>query len=134
MGFVANFAEGFMGYQQAQGEAAQYKFNARSEQIAADQDSVNRLADLNSSLSSINAVRTSRNLDVASPTGLAIAADYTKRAQQGIDTSRLNYLTRAQSDLFGASQAQYKGYAALIGSFLKTGDEFAQAFAAGGGG
>jgi hypothetical protein len=55
----------------------------------------------------VNAVRTARGLDVASPTGLAIVADLSRRAQQGIDTVRLN----AASDV-----ASYRARAAIAGA------------------
>jgi hypothetical protein len=127
MGFVADAAQGFLGYQEGQAEAQQYKFNARTEMIAADQDSDARLSDLNSTLSAINARRTSRGLSVSSPTGMVIAQNLTKQAEAGISAVRFNHAAQAQSDLFGATQSLYKGDAALLGAFLQMGQQAGQA-------
>ena len=118
-------AQGIFGSEAADAQKAQYEFNAKSELIAADQDAASRLSDLNSTMSSINAIRTSRGLDVASPTGMAIASGITKKTDANILASQLNYGTRAQSDMFGAYNANVQGQAALLGGFLKGGQNIA---------
>jgi hypothetical protein len=136
MGWVTPIVEGIGQNQVDQAQAAQYNFNAKSELIAADEDSAARLSDLNSTISAVNAVRTSRGLDLASPTGMAISAGLTKRAESNVQTARLNYETKAQSDKFGAWGANQAGQYALLGGFLQGYDvlqqDAAKAAAAGG--
>lgn len=113
--------QGLAANSQAKAEAAQYDQNAKAELIAADQADAERRRDLMGTLSAIHAVRTSRELDVASPTGVALAADSTDRAQRAIDTSNLNYRNRSQSDKTMAGIRRSQGTAALVGGFLKGG-------------
>jgi hypothetical protein len=119
MGWAAPIVSGIGQYQAAQGEKAQYNFNAKSEMIGADQSDAQRRSDLLDTLSLTNAIRSSRGLELGSPTGLAISQGMTKQAEAGISTARLNYLSRAQSDLYGAWGAEQKGTYALYGGFLQ---------------
>lgn len=138
MGWTAPIFQGIAGNANEQAQKAQYQFNAKSETIAADQDSAARLNDLNSTLSAINAIRTSNGLSMSSPTGMAIAQGTTQKAEAAMGTSRLNYMTKAQSDQFAAWGAGQAGTFDLIGGFLQSydnlGKDVAQAAAGGGGG
>ncbi len=124
MGWAAPIVAGFGQYQAAQGEKAQYEFNAKTERIAADQADVQRRDDLLNTLSLTNAIRSSNGLSLTSPTGMAIAQGLTRTAERNIGTARLNYLTRAQSDMFGAWGAGQAGTYDLLGGFLKGFDQF----------
>jgi hypothetical protein len=121
LGGIAQISGGISANNQARAEAAQYDQNAKSALTAADQSESLRRQDLISTLSSIDAVRTARGLDVASPTGQVIAQNRTARAEQGIDTENLNYRTQAQSYKTQAGISRSQGSAALLGGFLKGG-------------
>jgi len=118
---IGQISAGFSENSAKRAEAAQYDQNAKAALTAADQSEAMRRQDLMSTLSAIDAVRTSRNLDVASPTGMAIAAQRTRRAEQGINTENLNYRTQAQSYKTQAGISRTEGSAALLGGFLKGG-------------
>lgn len=125
MGFVLSAASsivgGFAQKSQSDAEAAQYEQNAKNAITAGDQADYQRRTDLNSTLSAINAMRASRGLEVTSPTGMAIAADRTDRAEKAIDQSNLNYRQQSQSNKTQAGISRSQGRAALIGGFLKGG-------------
>lgn len=106
---------------QKKAEAAQYDQNAKTTLTAADQSEALRRQDLISTLSSIDAVRSARGLEVASPTGMAIRGNTTARADAAINTENLNYRTQAQSYKTQAGISRSQGTAALIGGFLKGG-------------
>jgi hypothetical protein len=106
---------------QKRAEAAQYDQNAKATLTAADQSEALRREDLLSTLSSIDAVRSSRGLEVASPTGTAIRQNRTGRAEQAIGAENLNYRTQAQSYKTQAGISRSQGTSALIGGFLKGG-------------
>jgi hypothetical protein len=126
MGWAAPIVSGIGQYQAAQGEKAQYNFNAKSEMIGADEEAAASLADLNDTLSAYNAQRTARGLDIASPTGMALASGLTKKTDSNIKALQLNHASRAQSDLFGAWGAQQKGTYALYGGFLQSLNQMTQ--------
>jgi hypothetical protein len=125
---IAEISGGISANSQARAEAAQYDQNAKAALTAADQSESLRRQDLISTLSSIDAVRASRGLDVASPTGQVVAQNRTTRAEQGIDTENLNYRTQSQAYKTKAGIARSEGSAALLGGFLKGG---AKLFSAG---
>jgi hypothetical protein len=106
---------------QSQAQAAQQEANAKASLTAADQADAERRRDLMGTLSAIDAVRSSRGLDAASPTGMALASSATTRAERGIDTSNLNYRQEAQSYRTQAGISRSQGTSALIGGFLKGG-------------
>lgn len=108
---------------QSRAEAAQYDANAKASLTAADQSESLRRQDLLSTLSSIDATRASRGLEVASPTGMAIRNNTTARADQAIGTENLNYRTQSQSYKTQAGISRSQGQSALIGGFLKGGSK-----------
>lgn len=117
----ASIYQGLAANAQAKAEAAQYDQNAKAALTAADQADAERRADLNATLSAVNALRTSRGADVASPTGMVLAEDTRARAQRAIDTSNLNYRNKAQAYKTQAGISRSQGTAALVGGFLKGG-------------
>ena len=119
----ADIAQGVMGDEMAQGQANQYEFNARSEGIAADQAEAQRRQQLLNTLGQVDAVRTSRGLDVASPTGMALQQYATTSADRNIATERLNYLTQQGSDDIAAQDAQISGDMKLLGGFIGAGQQ-----------
>lgn len=118
---VGSISAGISANSQARAEAAQYDQNAKAALTAADQSEALRRQDLISTLSSIDAVRSARGLDVASPTGQVIAQNRTQRAEEGIDTENLNFRTQAQSYKTQAGIKRSQGSAALLSGFLKGG-------------
>lgn len=116
-----SIAGGFAQNSQSRAEAAQYDANAKASLTAADQSEALRREDLLSTLSSIDATRSARGLEAASPTGMAIRRNTTARADQGINTENLNYRTQSQSYKTQAGISRSQGTSALIGGFLKGG-------------
>lgn len=121
LGGASEIAGGISTNAQKKAEAQQYDANAKATLTAADQADVERRTDLVSTLSAINAVRTARGLEVASPTGAVIAQGNTTRAERAIDQSNLNYRGQAQSYKTQAGVSRSQGTAALVGGFLKGG-------------
>ena len=121
MSGVSTIIGGLAQKSQADAEAAQYRQNAQNALTAGDQQDAARRADLISTLSSVDAIRTARGLDVASPTGLAIASDYTTRAERAINVTRANAFAQAGADRTAAGIASSQGNAAMITGFLKGG-------------
>lgn len=107
----------------ANAEALQYESNAKNAMIAADQRQGERLRDLRSTLSSIDALRAGRGLDVSSPTGAAIRDRVNDDATRAIGTDRLNALNQASANYGAATNARNQGQAAYIGGFLKAGSK-----------
>jgi hypothetical protein len=118
---IAQISSGFSANSAYRAQAAQEDQNAKAALTAADQSEAARRQDLISTLSSIDAVRTARGLDVSSPTGIAIAQNRTQRADSAIGTENLNYRTQAQSYKTQAGIDRQQGSAALLGGFLKGG-------------
>jgi hypothetical protein len=117
-------------------EAKQYENNAKLTAIAAQQEEAARRQDLLSARSSINAYRTARGLDIASPTGMAISDAVTADAERAIGTVKLNAAGQVSSLYNQATIARNQGNAAYIGGFLKAGSRLLNTFGApkGGGG
>jgi hypothetical protein len=129
---AASVAGGVAAKQQAGAEAKQYEQNSKYAMIAADQETVQRMEDLNSTLSAIDAIRTARGLDVGSPTGQALRDKVSYDASRAINTTRLNALNQAQGNYAQAGVARSQGQAALLGGFLKAGGTIAKGPGGGG--
>jgi hypothetical protein len=110
----------------ANDEALQYEQNARNAMIAADERQAERLRDLQSTLSSINALRTGHGLDPASPTGTAIRDRVSEDANRAIGIDRTNALQQSSANYNAATAARSAGKAAYIGGFLKAGSSLLQ--------
>jgi hypothetical protein len=121
LGAGSSIAGGFAENSAKQAEASQYDRNAKLAKLGADQEEVVRREDLLATISSINAIRTSRGLDVASPTGEAITQHDTMLAERGIGTERLNALNQAQAYGTQAAISRSQGTSAILGGFMKAG-------------
>lgn len=107
----------------AKEEADALEFEARNQErqgqrirAAAAADEAARRRDLESSLETIDVMRTGRGLDPDSPTGRAIRAGEIERADRNIATSRGNYLfNAAQSDLQAELSRRKARYTLLAG-------------------
>lgn len=117
------FATGLMGFDADNAEASAQDFNAKSEGIAADQAAAQRLGDLNSTQSAVDAVRSSRGLSVSSPTGLALSQNLATKANMGIQQSDLNYESQQNSDLMQASADKSQAWSSLVGGFIQGGEQ-----------
>jgi hypothetical protein len=131
IGAAADILGGASQYSAAKAEAKQYEQNARNAMIAADQRQGERMRDLQSTLSSIDALRTGRGLDPTSPTGVAIRERVDTDAQRAIGIDRTNALQQSSANYNAATAAKSAGKAAYIGGFLKAGAKLVGA--AGGG-
>jgi hypothetical protein len=101
-------------------EAQQLERQAKAYTTAAAQDEAARRNDLQSSLETIQVMRSGRGVGLDSPTGQAIMSSTTERAEAGIGTSKANYFDRASNSELAASASRRKGdysvLAADIGS------------------
>lgn len=105
----------------ADAEGKQYEQNARNAMTASDQMQGERLRDLRSTFSSIDAIRAGSGLDLSSPTGQAIRDRLSTDAGRSITTDRANALGQASSNYNASASIRAQGKAAYIGGFLKAG-------------
>lgn len=127
-----SIAGGFADRASARAEAKQYEENAKVAKIGADQQEVARREDLVSTLSTIRAIRTSRGLDPASPTGQAINDKLTSEAERNIGTDRLNALSQISQMHGAAAVSRARGNVSLLKGFVQAGGYGVQGVAAGG--
>jgi hypothetical protein len=120
---VGSIAQGVMGMQSDDAQAGWSDFNAKNAQIAGEQAEANRVADLISTQSSVDAVRSARGLQVDSPTGMALSQNLSTQANRSIQQSNLNYMSQQASDDAQAQADRSKGDAALLGGFLQGGQQ-----------
>ncbi len=111
-----------------QAEAKQLEENAKLAQLSSEQSAEERQQDLNSTLSTIRAIRTSRDLDPASPTGMAINDRVTKETAAGMGVDRLNALKEARGLYGAASTARARGRASLLSGYLEGGSAALSAY------
>ena len=111
----------------AQAQAAQYAEEQRAARLAAEQEEAAKRRTLDAVLSSQDAIRAGRGLDLGSPTGDAIRRDSIEQAEWDITTIRANAnsrerrlglasdsaLTRGRND---ARTALVQGYGSAVGS------------------
>lgn len=117
----AQIGQGVMGMEAADAQAQWSDFNAKNAQIAGEQAEANRRADLNATQSAVDAVRSSRGLQIDSPTGMALSQNLATKAQMGINQSNLNASSQQASDLAQAEADRSKGWADLMGGFIQGG-------------
>ena len=118
---ASSIAGGVAANRQGKLAAKQYEENARLAKLGADQSEVLRREDLNSTLSAIRAIRTSRGLDPESPTAFAVNEHVRKQGERGIATDRLNALNQAGQYYTAAQVARSQGRSALMSGFLRAG-------------
>lgn len=131
---------GMMGAKsQAEDDAAQAEFtrrqaeaNAQNEKIAGIQEETERRRELNDTLSTLDAIRSSRGLSLTSPTGQVQARNIGNIAADNIRIGKLNRLTRATAYKTQASFAASQGKSALkagsIGMLSAIGEGTGKAF------
>jgi hypothetical protein len=119
---------------QAQEKQQEDEIAAQNTQITAEQQQAARMDDLSRTLGTIRAVAGSRNLDISSPSGMALegAADtYAQRdvgrlgfnSQQTTANYRLAGQTAMATGAATGSLAQAAGYSSAFGSFIKAGTD-----------
>jgi hypothetical protein len=118
----------------ARKEAKQYEENAKFAKLGADQSAAQRQQDLLATLSSIRAIRTSRGLDPASPTGQVINERLTQEAGAAMSIDRLNSLSQISQMHGAAAVSRARGRVSLMKGFLNAGAYGFQAAAKAGGG
>jgi hypothetical protein len=94
---------------------------AREEQetrTAAAQAEARRREELTSSLETIQAIRTGRNVGSASPTGLAILDQTIQDESRDIRTERFNYLSRAEQARLSSRMARRKSKSLLTAGYV----------------
>lgn len=115
LGAVSSLASGYQGYQGAEFLRAQYEEEAANAKTAAAQDELQRRRQLDSVLASQRAIFASRGVELFGGSQQAIQAQTKKEAEEDIETSRTNYLSRSRRYGLAANQAQAQGTGALLG-------------------
>lgn len=97
-------------------EGRQLDLQSKRIRSAAAVDEAQRREGLQSSLETIQSVRAGRGLDLNSPTGRAIAAGVTVKAERNIEQSKSNYLIdAAESDMTAELSRRKARYSLLAG-------------------
>lgn len=116
VGAASALAGGAQGAAGADFEAAQFREEQENARVAAAQEEVQRRRQLARTLSSINAIRAGRGLDVfGTGTGRAQREDVIKESEEDIATSRLNAMNRSRRFGLSAEQSELKGRGELLG-------------------
>jgi hypothetical protein len=95
-------------------EAQQYERRAKAYETQAAQDETARRRDLESSLETIQVMRSGRGLDLDSPTGRAIEAGVTADAERDITRAKGNILGQAAQSEVAASETRRKGRYSML--------------------
>ena len=115
-GALSSIAGGRQGQASAEFEAAQFREEQENARVAAAQDEVQRRRQLSRTLSSINAIRAGRGVELfGGGTGDAIREQVTTEAEEDITTSRINLLNRSRRFGLSAQQAEARGTGELLG-------------------
>lgn len=115
-------------------EAQQLELQGKRIRSAASEDEANRRTDLVSSLQTIDALRAGRNVELDSPTGRAITAGVTSRAEHNIIGARDNYLLQAANSDLSAELSRRKARYSLLAGDASAGaidDQIAATYAGG---
>lgn len=115
LGVVSSLASGVQGYQGAEFLQDQYEEESANAKTTAAQDELQRRRQLNSVLASQRAIFASRGVELFGGSQQAIQAQTKKEAEEDIETSRTNYLSRSRRYGLAANQAQAQGTGALLG-------------------
>lgn len=102
---------------QADSERQQYEESAKQAQIQADQEEVAKRKQLTAALSSADALRAGRGLDLGSPTGDAIRNTSIENAEADITTIRANAASNARRLGLAGDAASARGDAAQIAGY-----------------
>ena len=118
IGAVSALGGGIQGQAGAEFEAAQFREEQENARVAAAQDEAQRRRHLARTLSSINAIRAGRGVELfGGGTGDAIREQVTTEAEEDITTSRINLLNRSRRFGLSAQQAEARGTGELLGGF-----------------
>ena len=116
IGAVSALGGGIQGQAGAEFEAAQFREEQENARVAAAQDEAQRRRHLARTLSSINAIRAGRGVELfGGGTGDAIREQVTTEAEEDITTSRINLLNRSRRFGLSAQQAEARGTGELLG-------------------
>ena len=116
VGALSSLAGGVQGAQAADFSRMQFEEEAANARTAAAQDETQRLRRLRSTLATQNALRAGRGVELfGGGTGEAIRQDTIGQTQEDIETSRLNYLSKARRFDLAAGQESIRGRSAILG-------------------
>ena len=102
----------------AEFEAMQFREEQENARVAAIQDEAQRRRQLLRTLSSINALRAGRGVEMfEGGTGEAIRKQVVLETEEDITTSKLNAMNRSRRFGLAAGQAEARGTAELLGGF-----------------
>ena len=118
IGAVSALAGGRQGQIGADFEAMQFREEQENARVAAIQDEAQRRRQLSRTLSSINALRAGRGVEMfEGGTGEAIRKQVVLETEEDITTSKLNAMNRSRRFGLAAGQAEARGTAELLGGF-----------------
>src|SRR3990167_10587573 len=118
IGALSSVAGGRQGQVGADFEAMQFREEQENARVAAIQDEAQRRRQLMRTLSSINALRAGRGVEMfEGGTGDAIRKQVVLETEEDIATSKLNAMNRSRRFGLAAGQAEARGTAELLGGF-----------------
>lgn len=104
----------------AEFEAQQLDKQSKAYITQAAQDETARRRDLESSLETIDVMRSGRGLALDSPTGIAISKGVTERAEADIHTSKANIFGRVSNAELAASESRRKGSMSMLAADINS--------------
>ena len=117
IGAISSLAGGVQGQAGAEFEAAQFREEQENARVAAAQDEAQRRRQLSRTLSSINAIRAGRGVELfGGGSEAAIRKQVITESEEDITTSRINLLNRSRRFGLSAQQAEARGTGELLGS------------------
>lgn len=128
----ASIAAGVQQARAAEIEARQYEDERRNAATAAEQDEAERRRELARTLAAQEAMRAGRGTELFSQNALNIRQQTIAAAEDDINTSRLNFLSRQRRYALGAQGARSSATGALIGGFADATGTLATTAARGG--
>jgi hypothetical protein len=113
----------------AQGKAqqSQYEAEAQSAETAGKQTSANLRREFGETLSTITAMRGSRNLGADSPTGYALEQGFEQDSVRNRVIAETGYLDKAAQSRYSGRIARFSGDAAATTGYLKAGSSLLSA-------
>lgn len=126
---ASSIAQGFAGASEADLERQQYDEERQNAELAARQDENARRQELERVLSTQEAIRAGRGVELFSATGLNIRANTIKTAEEDIATSRYNFARQARRFGLGSDAASARGTGSVLGGFGQAAGSVGQLFA-----
>ncbi|MBI1359873.1 MAG: hypothetical protein GC155_06255 [Alphaproteobacteria bacterium] len=112
---VASLVSGAKQSQALKEQSLQAEYNARNLELQGQQVSAQRRAELNQSLSTIDAIRAGRNVASGSPTELAVKSDFRQRSRDAENQDVLAYRVGAFGTRYKGDQARRAAPFAIVG-------------------